>query len=324
MTTGSFADTLSSNPDLFAGILPEVYFSKYLSLPSSPARPPSLRGVHEFRHCTMHAGALAHTLGSAVVRMGNSIAVCGITAYVVDSDGDDDDGVAGGLFTNVDALGRTGPPTPELMSMSEWMVATARSVKLYDREQLRVAGTAQQWLTLQAQIQLLGSSQQGQQQDGYDVAWAALIAGLRATRLPRAVVADDEESRTADFGTEPEIKFDRAQASRLVLNYADDSLPWCVNFGVWQRRRQDRGDDDDDDDDDNELVLADLEGRVEQASVDGRISIITTANDKTIESISVAAGKTTITKRHVQKCIELARARAGELNQILGQVVKEI
>ncbi|KAK9323610.1 hypothetical protein V1517DRAFT_345169 [Lipomyces orientalis] len=282
-----FAEALSSSPQLFARLLPTVFFDKYLAL--DPPIRPSLRSPTQFRSCSINTSALPNTFGSAVVRMGECIAVCGITGYIVDSA----EVGPSSLYTNVDIVGRTGPPQPELMSMSEWMYETALATKLFNPVQLRIQGTTQT-LVLQAQIQLLSQMYSG------EVAWAALLASLAVTRIPKAIPADEEETVTADFGTDPDIRFSRQESNKLELNY--ENLPWCVSFGVME---------------DTGLVLADLEGRVEDASVQGRITIVTSAGTNSLQNLCVSAGKSVISKDHIRQCISLAKQRAAELDSIL-------
>ncbi|KAK9316835.1 hypothetical protein V1522DRAFT_402651 [Lipomyces starkeyi] len=282
-----FAEALSSSPQLFARLLPTVYFDKYLSL--DPPIRPSLRAPTQFRPCSINTSALPSTFGSSVVRMGECIAVCGITGYIIDTA----EAGPSALYTNIDIVGRAGPPQSELMSMSEWMYETALATKLFDPVQLRIEDTAQT-VVLQAQIQLLSQMYSG------DVAWAALLAALAVTRIPKAIPADDEETLTSDFGTEPVVRFSRTETKKLELNY--ENLPWCVNFGVM---------------DDTGLVLADLEGRVEEVSVQGRITIVTSAGTSSIQNLSISAGKSIISKEHIRQCIAVAKHRAAELDSIL-------
>ncbi|KAK9367745.1 hypothetical protein V1509DRAFT_625180 [Lipomyces kononenkoae] len=282
-----FAETLSSSPQLFARLLPTVYFDRYITL--DPPIRPSLRSPTQFRPCRINTSALPNTFGSSVVRMGECIAVCGITGYIIDSS----EAGPSALYTNVDVVGRTGPPQSELMSMSEWMYETALAANLFDPAQLKIEDTAQT-LVLQAQVQLLSQMYSG------DVAWAALLAALAVTRIPKAILADDEETLTADFATEPVIRFSSSETKKLELN--SENLPWCINFGVMEGTG---------------LVLADLEGRVEEVSVQGSITVITSAGNNSIQNLSISAGKSLISKDHIRQCIALAKQRAAELDSIL-------
>ncbi|KAK9469428.1 hypothetical protein V1512DRAFT_231906 [Lipomyces arxii] len=282
-----FANALSASPELFARLLPTVFFDKYISL-NPPVRP-SLRAPEQFRSCSMNTSALVNTLGSSVVRMGECIAVCGITGYVVDFT----ELGPSALYTNIDIVGRTGPPQHELMSMSNWMFETAAATKLFDSAQLLIPDTTQS-LVLQAQIQLFSQTY------SLDVAWTALLSALAVTRLPKAIKDDKEDVITADFSTEPRVLFSRTETVPLILNYTH--LPWYFNFGVMQ---------------DTGIVIADLEGRVEELSIQGRISLVLAADSAEIQNLSISAGKSTVSKEQILKCVELARQRAAELDSIL-------
>ncbi|KAK9459298.1 uncharacterized protein V1516DRAFT_679522 [Lipomyces oligophaga] len=285
----SFASSLAASPDLFARLLPSVYLEKHLTL-DPPVRP-SLRTPTQFRQCSINTSSLPDTFGSAVVRFGDSIAICGITGFLVDSVD-----VCSTLYTNIDIAGRTGMPLPQYMAMSQWMFDTVRFLDLYDVSQLNVSGTLKT-LVLQAQIQLLSPVESA------DVAWASLICALIDTKIPKAIVATEEQIMSPDYRPVDYIRFSRSEATPLVLNYSRSSLPWCVNFGVMTNPIS--------------LVLADLEGKVEELTVEGKISLIVTASSDDIESISIESGKSEITSQQVKECIKLARSRANELDKTL-------
>ncbi|KAK9458117.1 hypothetical protein V1511DRAFT_454952 [Dipodascopsis uninucleata] len=287
----SFADALSSSPDLFAHILPKTYFEKYLGL--DPPLRPSLRSPLEFRSCTINTSPVQKTLGSALARIGESIAVCGITGYIIEKHELKNNST---LYTNIEIAGRVGPPTPELMCLSEWMYETAETANLFDPAQLNIKNSSQT-LVLQAHIQLFSSMRTG------DVAWAALLSALANTKIP-TVLPIDEDMATEDFTTRINYKFSTKDSIPLKLNYK--SLPWCSNFGVMEETG---------------LLLADLEGRVEEASVEGRVTLVIAADDDDLRSLSLCSGKSTITRLHLEQCMELAKKRSAELDRALNKAL---
>lgn len=68
-----------------------------------------------------------------------------------------------------------------------------------------------------------------------------------------------------------------------------------------------------------QIILADLEGAVEDVAVDGRVAVIVSADSDVLTSLSVAAGKSHVSKQDVSDCVKLARKRSAELDKILLQ-----
>ncbi|KAK9450440.1 uncharacterized protein V1518DRAFT_413851 [Limtongia smithiae] len=306
MTT--FADALAASPDLFARLLPTVYFNKHLAL-TPPLRPSSLhRALTGFRTARIHIGALQSCAGSAVVRIGHSVVACGITPYLVSTD--TDVAACGTLFTNVDVAGRRdGMPLAEYVALSRWLFTTANGVGLYEPTDLRVLNPIDGSETglafaLQAQIQVFAPT--APSQPPQDVVWACLISALASTMIPRLALAPEDD---INFITAATAKFSHVGATKLQLQYDIENLPWCVNFGIAHP---------------SGLVLADLDGRVEEVSVDGHIMIIAcapSANDMQDEpklvAMELSTGLTDITRAQIQQCISLTQKRAYELSAIL-------
>ena len=96
---------LSFPADTFQKLAPQSFLRRHLQHQPAPTRP-SARHPDAFRPPSLHAAALAHAHGSAVVRTGDTAVVCGVRAEVLDlaagarlarhrvggSHGDDDDG----------------------------------------------------------------------------------------------------------------------------------------------------------------------------------------------------------------------------------------
>ncbi|KAA8643462.1 hypothetical protein EYZ11_001426 [Aspergillus tanneri] len=78
--------SLSLPPSQFARLQPHAYLLAHLSPPSSSNNPSiraNGRAPTQFRVTSANAGSLTHTNGSAVVRVGDTTAVCGIRAEVL-------------------------------------------------------------------------------------------------------------------------------------------------------------------------------------------------------------------------------------------------
>ncbi|BDD61582.1 hypothetical protein MPDQ_004593 [Monascus purpureus] len=78
--------SLSLPPSQFARLQPHAYLLAHLSPPASSNQPSvraNGRAPSKFRVTSSNAGSLTHTNGSAVVRMGDTAAVCGVRAEIL-------------------------------------------------------------------------------------------------------------------------------------------------------------------------------------------------------------------------------------------------
>ncbi|OKL63273.1 hypothetical protein UA08_01456 [Talaromyces atroroseus] len=83
---GPSSASLSLPPSQFARLQPHAYLLAHLSPPPSTQQSPiraNGRAPLEFRPITANLGSLTHTNGSAVVRVGDTAAVCGIRAEIL-------------------------------------------------------------------------------------------------------------------------------------------------------------------------------------------------------------------------------------------------
>lgn len=82
----SHPPSLSLPPSQFARLQPHAYLLAHLSPPSSSNQPSiraNGRAPSQFRVTSANAGSLTHTNGSAVVRIGDTAAVCGVRAELL-------------------------------------------------------------------------------------------------------------------------------------------------------------------------------------------------------------------------------------------------
>ncbi|KAJ5474359.1 hypothetical protein N7475_003925 [Penicillium sp. IBT 31633x] len=80
------APSLSLPPSQFARLQPHAYLLAHLSPPPASNQPSiraNGRATSQFRVTSANAGSLTHTNGSAVVRIGDTAAVCGVRAEIL-------------------------------------------------------------------------------------------------------------------------------------------------------------------------------------------------------------------------------------------------
>jgi len=81
--------SLALPPSQFARLQPHAYLLAHLSPPASSNQPSiraNGRSPFQFRVTSANAGSLTHTNGSAVVRVGDTAAVCGVRAEILHTD----------------------------------------------------------------------------------------------------------------------------------------------------------------------------------------------------------------------------------------------
>ncbi|RAK96712.1 3' exoribonuclease family protein [Aspergillus ibericus CBS 121593] len=85
----SVPPSLTLPPSQFARLQPHAYLLAHLSPPASSNQPSiraNGRATSQFRVTSANTGSLTHTNGSAVVRVGDTTAVCGVRAEILPTD----------------------------------------------------------------------------------------------------------------------------------------------------------------------------------------------------------------------------------------------
>ncbi|OOF93445.1 hypothetical protein ASPCADRAFT_209396 [Aspergillus carbonarius ITEM 5010] len=85
----SVPPSLTLPPSQFARLQPHAYLLAHLSPPASSNQPSiraNGRAASQFRVTSANTGSLTHTNGSAVVRVGDTTAVCGVRAEILPTD----------------------------------------------------------------------------------------------------------------------------------------------------------------------------------------------------------------------------------------------
>ncbi|KAI9786436.1 MAG: hypothetical protein M1839_006896 [Geoglossum umbratile] len=245
----------------FAKLSPHPFLLAHLQpgTPETPAQRPNGRQPSQFRAPKKHTGSLTHASGSAVVRVGDTAAVCGVRAEILlasnvgssGSIGDDDNEVRalGLLVPNVELS--TGcspahlpgqPPSPLAQTLATRLQTLLYTANLISAKELRIAYTPpavdddgegppeppkeeiKAWWVLY--IDILFISLDG---NPFDAAWSSILAALTDTKLPRAYWDPD---RTC-------ILCDDAIASAKMLRI--EKLPIASTFAIYSTQRKEWG-----------------------------------------------------------------------------------
>lgn len=292
------AKPLSFPSDVFERLEPDIYLKRHLEL---GLRPSALRKLDEFRNTTVHLGTLntESTIGSAVMRMGGTTVICGITAGITESlDG-------GGIYPNVEIVrggSRSGPPSEEEMILSQRVYQLLLESGIYEKDLHNFEiqkGIDDKFLVLSASIQVL--SRTG---PCFDIVWNCIIAALKNSKIPYM-------SFDVDLN---DIICDKDQPPRSLNFPSDKGLGlFSSTFGITETE------------DNKNVVIADLEGSTEEACITSRINIVGNSNGElTGVSITVSGGNgvfskdeaINLTKSEILHALTVARNRSAQLDQI--------
>ncbi|CDK25145.1 unnamed protein product [Kuraishia capsulata CBS 1993] len=238
--------------------------------------------------------------------------------------------------------GRTGPPSEEEMILSQRLHDTLLSSGILNTEDLKIS------LSLKSrdengEVSIIGPDQfeakksysfvlyasiQVFSRSGpmFDLCWGSLVAALRNTFLPQVYVDEDQldirmpvrskGGEKATISEEYKLVCDNAKATKLVID--ESMISWSSTFGVVTVHSKDGDIDMDSGDVANEdVLLADLEGEVEDTTVDRRIHVVT--NGQTLTSVTITGGSegVPIPRDMIRKAIEQAKRRSNDLVQKL-------
>ncbi|KAI9668682.1 MAG: hypothetical protein M1829_005295 [Trizodia sp. TS-e1964] len=231
----------------FAKLSPRPFLLAHLQA-SSSANSPSLRSngrrPSEFRTPLIHTGSLTHAHGSAVVRTGDTAAVCGVRAEILLAS---DVALPSSnlralnlLVPNVELATGCSPahvpgaaPSPLAAVLSARLLALLQSPGLLDlqalaityaprsSESVELARETKAYWTLYIDVVFI--SLDG---NAFDVAWAAVLAALRDVRLPLAQWDADRERVLCER--------DVLKERRIQL----DAFPVACTFAVFVGRSQ--------------------------------------------------------------------------------------
>ncbi|WBW71664.1 exosome subunit Rrp43 [Schizosaccharomyces osmophilus] len=178
---------LSFTPSIFKKIAPDQYLSHLLD---QNIRSDG-RTVTEFREPQVHTDCISTANGSAIVRAGENVFVCGIKAEIAEPTADAPD--CGFIVPNVE-LGplcnskfKPGPPSDLAQVISQQLYQILIQTKLIHLHSLCIHEKKAVW-ALYADIVCLNYDG-----NAFDHAWTALMSALATTKLPTAVWDEDLE-----------------------------------------------------------------------------------------------------------------------------------
>lgn len=335
--SSALPSALSFPAATFAKLSPAPYLTAHLNPSSSSASPtrPSGRSPAEFRKPTINTGSLTHAYGSAVVRVGDTAVVCGIRPEILKTsdiphpyrsiDGNEPrDQVAkdsqeleelGLLVPNLELSTGCSPahlpgnaPGTLAQSLTQRILSLLHLSGLVNGDDLRIryqppptdddVPDAPPSLVTKAYwtlyIDILFISLDG---NPFDAAWAAVLAALNDTKLPKAWWDADREMVLCSDQT--------SDAKSLSLR----TLPIASTFAIFstaspQKKKEDAA----------SWVLADPDA-FEQSLCDETVTIVTDADKKILRIEKNGGGL--VGREETRTVVERAQQRWADWNAVI-------
>jgi exosome complex component RRP43 len=392
----SVPPSLSLPPSQFARLQPHAYLLAHLSPPPASNQPSvraNGRSPSQFRVTSANAGSLTHTNGSAVVRVGDTTAVCGVRAELLHTDDiaswsvssssasnsnkrrrlgekptDDDEGQDENeedrahiedlnlLVPNLSlstgcAPGFTpgAPPSALAQSLSHQILSLLHSTRLVRADDLRIwyqpPNFGSEALERHNESEHMEvDAEQGSEESNpreikafwvlyidvmiislagnpFDAAWAAVLAALRDTKLPKAWWDIDNETIICSD--------DISEASRLSLRGLPVASSFCVfeadAAAGWRAVAIPDADDQKAQDQrkkgpQQKWVLADPDGYEEGLSQEGATLVVDKAkNGKTVILKMEKHGGWSVDTEDLRQLVDISGQRWDEMKRILDQ-----
>jgi len=203
----------------FKCIQPEEHFRQHVE---NGVRPDGREDLCALRPVSISAGTISTADGSAVVKQGDTVVVCGIKLELAPPKPEDP--AKGFLVPNVElppichSQFRPGPPSEQAQTASNFLRQVIDNSRLVNLEDLCVKPGKLAWV-LNVDVMCLNH-------DGnvIDAAVKASVAALRNLTLPAVVVESDEDNAVA----EDVIKVDASDRSPLRLGGQPTSCTMAV------------------------------------------------------------------------------------------------
>jgi len=249
---------------------------------------PDGRSLKEFRKALLNIDSIETSEGSAMVKLGDTVVLCGIKAEVADPPlGASKTGY---IVSNVELPPlcspkfRPGPPSDQSQVLSQFLNDTIKNSEMINLESLCIAEGRAVWCLFADVICLNydGSIQ--------DASLIALLAALHNCRLPKLAWNDEKGEVCASDGM-----------SALTIT----GNPIASTFAVFQ----------------NSQLIADPNDEEEELAAS--VVTIVTLDDGKICSISKPGGLS-IDEAILRQCVEMALLRGGGMRSLIEAVTTSI
>ena len=201
----------------FQSLFPDEFVSHYLNT----GKRPDNRSLNEFRPFQLNKDSISTAQGSATVKVGNTIVVCGIKAEISSPDVMAPD--CGFLVTNVDLPPhcgdqfKPGPPSLQTQTLSQQITDLVKSANVLNLDSLCITPNESVWV-LYADIVCL-------EYDGslMDACLGSLMAALTTVKLPKVEVQGGDQVKV--LGSWQTLSINRILLSASFCTIGDQIIP---------------------------------------------------------------------------------------------------
>ncbi|ORY86978.1 exosome complex component rrp43 [Protomyces lactucae-debilis] len=208
---------LTFPPELYKRLVPAQFLAQHLE--ASPPVRPSGRQLTDFRDVSITSSSLSNTAGSAVVRHGETVMVCGIRAEIAEPSVTEPS--IGYLVPNIEigplcsSKYKAGPPSELQQSIAHQLSTFLKDCGIVDLGDLCIESGKAVWC-LYIDIICLSSSAAH-----FSASALAMVSALLNTSLPEAVW---------------DLELNDVRCREVFVPLKVNSVPFVIEFGVFKAK----------------------------------------------------------------------------------------
>lgn len=337
---------ISFPPSVLDRLAPDISLQRHLNLGLRPC----LRNFNEFKSLEVSTGNLQElegnfTVGSSIVKNGNTTVICGITLGVVETpkssifESTDSESTYTSVYPVVEiSRGRSGAPTDEEMILSQKLYETILHSKIISTKSLEAKPgmaianddgsleiiyptpneTSDVFSNIKSYSFVLYAHLKVFSRSGplFDVCHTSLINALKNTKLPKVYVQDSFNNikvpirSKGNFGhlsKSNDVLIDGNKALMYDLPLNHEQIGLSSSFGIIELESNSTNDMDVDS---KSVILADLEGDSEESECLSRANIIIDQDNSHMKHVSIVGGGANINIDTIKECIQIAKLRS--------------
>ncbi|CUM46588.1 uncharacterized protein AC631_02040 [Debaryomyces fabryi] len=337
---------ISFPPSVLDRLAPDISLQRHLNLGLRPC----LRNFNEFKPLDVSTGNLQElegnsTVGSSIVKNGNTTVICGITLGVIETpkssifESTDSEASYTSVYPVVEiSRGRSGAPTDEEMILSQKLYETILHSKIITTKSLEAnpgmaianddgnleiiypgsEETSEIFNNIKCYSFVLYAHLKVFSRSGplFDVCHTSLINALKNTKLPKVYVQDSFNNikvpirSRGNFGhlsKSNDVLIDGNESLMYDLPLNHDQIGFASSFGIIELESNSTNNMDVDS---KSVILADLEGDSEESECLSKANIIINKDNSHMKHVSIIGGGANVNIETIKKCIQIAKLRS--------------
>ncbi|TRY63837.1 hypothetical protein TCAL_04901 [Tigriopus californicus] len=272
----------------FKGIQPLEYFQQHIE---NGIRVDGRRSLHDFRPVTISQGTISSADGSAVIKQGNSVFVCGIKLELAPPNPNEQN--KGFIVANVDlpplchSQFKPGPPSEQAQVASKFVKEVLENSGIVKLEDLNIKEGKLSWVV---NVDIMCLNHDG---NVLDCALKALLMAFTDLTLPEVTLQEDDEAVVETGG---KIVVNNEKRSKLTLH----SKPIACSMAIF-----------------DEKILVDPTEQ-EEALAESLVTVVLDANSGDLVHFYKPGGSS-ISRQKMQECTGLAKKQYKTIAKSIDQ-----